>query len=48
MNTTSPASASKLLLTAAFCVLAVACSKKVKEVPPTDTGMPSTTEPATD
>jgi len=45
---TSSASASKLLLTAAFCVLAVACSKKVKEVPPSDTGMPSATAPAPD
>ena len=49
MNNTSPASASKLLLTAAFCVLAVACSKKVKEVPPTDTtGSTGTTTPAPD
>ncbi|MHB8911199.1 MAG: peptidoglycan-associated lipoprotein Pal [Lysobacter sp.] len=49
MNTTSPASASKLLLTAAFCVLAVACSKKVKEVPPTDsTGSTGSTMPSTD
>ena len=49
MNNTSPASASKLLLTAAFCVLAVACSKKVKEAPPADTtGSTGTTGPATD
>ena len=49
MNNTSPASASKLLLTAAFCVLAVACSKKVKEAPPSDTtGSTGSTGPATD
>lgn len=48
MNTTSPASASKLLLTAAFCVLAVACSKKVKEAPPADTGSTGTTAPISD
>ncbi|HEY5612830.1 MAG TPA: peptidoglycan-associated lipoprotein Pal [Lysobacter sp.] len=48
MNNTSPASASKLLLTAAFCVLAVACSKKVKEVPPAVTGETGTTAPITD
>ena len=48
MNTTSPASASKLLLTAAFCVLAVACSKKVKEAPPADMGETGTTAPITD
>lgn len=47
MTRTSPVSASKLLLTAAFCVLAVACSKKVKEVPPIDTST-GTTAPATD
>ena len=49
MNTTRHASASKLLLTAAFCVLAVACSKKVKEVPPVDTGsQPGSTAPIID
>ncbi len=49
MKANNPASASKLLLTAAFCVLAVACSKKVKEVPPVDTGSdPGTTAPITD
>lgn len=47
MTRISPVSASKLLLTAAFCVLAVACSKKVKEVPPIDTST-GTTAPATD
>ena len=31
----------RVLLTAVFCTAAVACSKKVKEVPPADTG-PST------
>ena len=49
MNTTRHASASKLLLTAVFCILAVACSKKVKEVPPVDTGsQPGSTAPITD
>jgi len=50
MNTISSASTSKLLLTAVCCVLAVACSKKVKEVvPPADSGMDSgTTAPITD
>lgn len=33
MNTTT-----RVLLTALFCVAAAGCSKKVKEVPPTDTG----------
>ncbi len=47
MKTISP-SASKLLLTAAFCVLAVACTKKVKEAPPADAGEPGTTAPITD
>src|SRR3546814_13775564 len=32
---------SRVLLTAVLCTAAVACSKKVKEVPPADTG-PST------
>jgi peptidoglycan-associated lipoprotein len=48
MKATSPATASKLLLTAAFCVLAVACSKKVKEAPPADMGDTGTTAPITD
>jgi len=42
------AHASKLVLAAVMCTLAVACSKKVKEVPPsTDTTVPST-GPVTD
>jgi len=49
MTTSHSVSASKLLLTAAFCVLAVACTKKVKEAPPaytpTDSG---STAPITD
>ena len=48
MKATSPATTSKLLLTAAFCVLAVACSKKVKEAPPADMGDTGTTAPITD
>ena len=48
MKATSPATTSKLLLTAAFCVLAVACSKKVKEAPPADMGETGTTAPITD
>lgn len=49
MTTIRPASTSRLLLTAAFCVLAVACSKKVKELPPTDsTGSTPSTMPSTD
>jgi peptidoglycan-associated lipoprotein len=36
-------SASKLLVVAAMCALAMACSKKVKEVPPTDTTTGTTT-----
>ncbi len=48
MTATNTASASKLVLTAALCVLAVACSKKVKEVPPSDTGTTGTTAPAVD
>lgn len=35
MNDTRPVS--KLLIAAVMCTLAVACSKKVKEAPPTDT-----------
>lgn len=44
MNTTT-----RLLLTAVMCTAAVACSKKVKEVPPDDTGMtqPADTGPVT-
>ena len=43
------AQASKLVLAAVMCTLAVACSKKVKEAPPTDTtpSQPST-GPVTD
>jgi peptidoglycan-associated lipoprotein len=37
---------SRILLTALLCTAAVACSKKVKEVPPADTG--SDTAPVTD
>ena len=36
----------KILLTAVLCTAAVACSKKVKETPPVDTG--PTTAPVTD
>ena len=36
-------SASKLLIVAAMCTLAMACSKKVKETPPTDTTAGTTT-----
>ena len=42
MNTTS-----RILVAALLCATAVACSKKVKEVPPADTG-PSTTAPVTE
>ena len=38
-------STTRVLLTAVLCTAAVACSKKVKEVPPVDTG---TTAPVTD
>lgn len=38
---------SKLLIAAALCTLAVACTKKVKEAPPVDTA-PSTPPAATD
>ncbi len=38
-------SATRILLTAVLCTAAMACTKKVKEVPPTDTG---TTAPVTD
>ena len=37
----------KLLMTAVLCTAAVACTKKVKEVPPADTG-PTTTVPVPD
>jgi peptidoglycan-associated lipoprotein len=41
MNTTT-----RILLTATLaCVAAVGCSKKVKQAPPADTGVPATTEP---
>ena len=39
-------STTRVLLTAVLCTAAVACSKKVKEVPPTDTGVG--TAPVTD
>jgi peptidoglycan-associated lipoprotein len=38
MNAPAPAVIGKVLIAAMLCTLAVACSKKVKEVPPTDTG----------
>ena len=41
MNTHKPAVLGKALLIAVMCVAAAACSKKVKETPPTDAG-PST------
>ncbi|HRO28371.1 MAG TPA: peptidoglycan-associated lipoprotein Pal [Luteimonas sp.] len=41
MNTHKPAVLGKVLLIAVMCVAAAACSKKVKEAPPADTG-PST------
>lgn len=37
----------KLLIAAVMCTLAVACSKKVKEAPPTDTGPSQPTAPVT-
>ena len=43
MNAPAPAVIGKVLIAARLCTLAVACSKKVKEVPPTDTG--TTTQP---
>ena len=43
MNAPAPAVIGKVLIAAMLCSLAVACSKKVKEVPPTDTG--NTTQP---
>ncbi|GAB1594452.1 peptidoglycan-associated lipoprotein Pal [Lysobacter claricitrinus] len=41
-------SASKLLIVAAMCTLAMACSKKVKETPPVDNGTVGTTQPVID
>ncbi|MGO1071213.1 peptidoglycan-associated lipoprotein Pal [Lysobacter sp. CA199] len=38
--------AARILLTAVLCTAAVACSKKVKEVAPTDTTGPSTSTPS--
>jgi peptidoglycan-associated lipoprotein len=46
MNAVTPAMIGKVLLTAVLCTAAVACTKKVKEVPPADTG--DTTAPVTD
>ncbi|WP_242110645.1 peptidoglycan-associated lipoprotein Pal [Luteimonas aquatica] len=43
MNTTT-----RVLLTALLCTAAVACSKKVKETPPTDTGTGPSTGGVTD
>ena len=43
MNAPAPAVIGKVLIAAMLCTLAVACSKKVKEAPPTDTG--TTTQP---
>ena len=43
MNAVSPAMIGKVLLTAVLCTAAVACTKKVKEVPPADTGADTTT-----
>ncbi|AWV08196.1 peptidoglycan-associated lipoprotein Pal [Marilutibacter maris] len=37
MNSITPATIGKTVLAAVLCTAAVACSKKVKEVPPTDT-----------
>ena len=50
MKTIRTASTSKLLLTAVCCVLAVACTKKVREAPPTDStgSVPGSTAPITD
>ncbi len=39
---------SRILITALLCTAAVACSKKVKEVPPGDTGDTGMTAPVTD
>ncbi|MBT2745829.1 MULTISPECIES: peptidoglycan-associated lipoprotein Pal [unclassified Lysobacter] len=38
--------AARILLAAVLCTAAVACSKKVKEVPPTETTGPSTSQPS--
>jgi len=46
MNKTNPAVVGKVLVVALLCTVAVACAKKVKEVPPADTT--GTTAPATD
>ena len=43
MNAVTPAMIGKVLLTAVLCTAAVACTKKVKEVPPADTGADTTT-----
>ncbi|ALN92919.1 MULTISPECIES: peptidoglycan-associated lipoprotein Pal [Lysobacter] len=40
--------AARILLAAVLCTAAVACSKKVKEVPPTDSTGPTTTQPGGD
>jgi peptidoglycan-associated lipoprotein len=46
MNATNSAVIGKILIAAVLCTAAVACSKKVKEVPPVDTG--TTTAPTQD
>jgi peptidoglycan-associated lipoprotein len=43
MNANAPAVIGKVLIAAMLCTAVVACSKKVKETPPTDTG--TTTQP---
>lgn len=49
MNKIAPATVGKVVLAALLCTVAVACSKKVKEVPPTDSGSNvGTTQPSTD
>ncbi|UHQ24207.1 peptidoglycan-associated lipoprotein Pal [Lysobacter sp. 5GHs7-4] len=46
MNKIAPATVGKVVLAALLCTVAVACSKKVKEVPPTTTdGSTGTTQP---
>lgn len=47
MNAATSTTIGKVLLAAVLCTAAVACTKKVKEVPPADTG-PGTTAPVTD
>lgn len=50
MNNARSATASKLLVAAVMCTLAVACQKKVREAAPTDTQpsqTPVTTQPST-